>query len=68
MSFFKYSPAEKPTINTANSQVFINLPGKASVASVIYSLFNKGSYASSNDKKLNILGPIALLVHSVNVN
>ena len=37
--FIRYSPAEISTINTANSQVYINMPREDSVTSLIKSYF-----------------------------
>ena len=66
----RYSPAETSTINTPNSQVYINIPREDSVISLlnsyldlIFELIKKADnsrYANGNDIRLVYLGPIAL--------
>ena len=68
--YIRYSPAEISTINTANSQIYINIPREDSVISllnsyielnfdVLHAADNK-RYANANDIRLVNLGPIAL--------
>ena len=65
-----YSPYEISAINTANSQIYINIPRKDSVISllncyvglnfdVLQAAANK-KHADNNDRRLVNLGPIAL--------
>jgi len=68
--YIRYSPAETSTINTPNSQVFINIPKKDSVISFLNSYFDlnfevikradNSRYANGYDIRLINLGPIAL--------
>ena len=68
--FIRYSPAEISTINTANFQIYTNIPRDDSVISLLNSYlelsFNvlqaatNNSYVDANDLRLVILGPIAL--------
>ena len=68
--FIRYSPAELSTINTANSQISINLPREDSVISLLNSYLelnfdvlhaeNNTRYVNANDIRLVNLGPIAL--------
>ena len=68
--YIRYSPAEISTINTANSQVYINIPREDSVISLLNSYLelnfdvlhaaNNNRYADANDIRLVNLGPIAL--------
>ena len=68
--FIRYSPAEISTINTANSQIYINLPREDSVISLLNSYLelnfdvlhatNINRYADANDIRLVNLGPIVL--------
>ena len=68
--YIRSSPAEISTINTANSQVYINLPREDSVISLLNSYLelnfdvlhaaNNNRYADANDIRLVNLGPIAL--------
>ena len=68
--YIRYSPSEISTINTANSQVYINIPREDSVISLLNSYLelnfdvlradNSNRYLDGNDIRLVILGPIAL--------
>ena len=68
--YIRYSPAEASTINTPNSQIYINIPREDSVIRFLNSYLDlnfevtkKGDnsrYANGSDKKLVNLGPIAL--------
>ena len=68
--YIRYSPAEISTINTLNSQIYINLPREDSVISLLNSYIklnfdvlrvdNSNRYVDTNDIRLVILGPIAL--------
>ena len=68
--FIRYSPAEISTINTANSQVYINIPREDSVFSLLNSYLElnfdvlqavtNNRYVDANDIRLVNLGPIAL--------
>ena len=68
--YIRYSPSEISTINTANSQVYINIPRADSVISLLNSYLElnfdvlhavtNNRYADGNDIKLVNLGPIAL--------
>ena len=68
--YIQYSPAEISTINTANSQIYINLPREDSVLSLLNSYpelnfdvlhaANNNRYVDANDIRLVNLGPIAL--------
>ena len=68
--YIRYSPAETSTINTPNSQIYINIPREDSVISLLNSYldFNfevikradNSRYANGNDIRLVNLGPIAL--------
>ena len=68
--YIRYSPSEISTINTPNSQVYINIPGEDSVISLLncYIELNfdvlhaaiDNRYVDGNDIRLVILGPIAL--------
>ena len=68
--YIRYSPAEISTINTASSQIYINIPREDSVISLLNSYLeinfdvlhagNKDRYVDANDIRLVILGPIAL--------
>ena len=68
--YIRYSPSEISTINTANSQVFINIPREDSVISLLNSYLeldfdvlradNSNRYIDKNDIRLVNLGPIAL--------
>ena len=65
----RYSPSEINTINTATSQIYINIPGEDSDVSLLNSYLDlnfdilhaasKDRYADNNDIRLVILGPIA---------
>ena len=66
----RYSPSEISTINTANSQVYINIPREDSVISLLNSYLeinfdvlradNSNRYLDGNDIRLVNLGIIAL--------
>ena len=66
----RYSPSEISTINTANSQTYINIPREDSVISLLNSYLElrfdvlhaatNNKYADGNDIRLVNLGPIAL--------
>ena len=68
--YIRYSPSEISTINTANSQVYINIPREDSVVSLLNSYLelnfdvlradNSNRYLDGNDIRLVNLGPIAL--------
>ena len=70
--FIRYSHAEISTINTANSQVYINIPGEDSVISLLNSYFElsfdvlqaatNNRHMDASDNRLVNLGPIAFLV------
>ena len=71
--YIRYSPSEISTINTANSQVYINIPREDSVISLLNSYLelnfdvlradNSNRYLDGNDIRLVNLGPIALFSH-----
>ena len=68
--YIRYSPSEISTINTANSQVYINIPRKDSVISLLNSYLElnfdvlhaatNNRYVDGNDIRLVNLGPISL--------
>ena len=68
--YIRYSPAETSTINTPNSQIYINIPREDSVISLLNSYLHlnfevikkddNSRYANGNDIRLVNLGPIAL--------
>ena len=68
--YIRYSPSEISTINTANSQVYINIPREDSVISLLNSYLeinfdvlhaaNNNRYVDGNDIRLVNLGPIGL--------
>ena len=68
--YIRYSPAEKSTINTPNSQIFIYIPREDSVISLLNSYLDlsfevikravNSRYANGNDIRLANLGPVAL--------
>ena len=68
--YIRYSPAEISTINTANSQTYINIPREDSVISLLNSYLelnfdvlkaeSNGRYANADDIRLTNLGAIAL--------
>ena len=68
--YIRYSPSEISTINTANSQIYINIPREDSVISLLNSYLdlnfdvvhaaNNNRYADGNDIRLINLGPVAL--------
>ena len=71
--YIRYSPAGNSTINTPNSQIYINIPRDDSVISLLNSYLDlkievikkadDSRYANGNDIKLVSLGPIALFVY-----
>ena len=68
--YIRYSPAEISTINTANSQIYINIPREDSVISLLNSYLELNSdvlqartndrYVDGNNIRLVNLAPIAL--------
>ena len=68
--YIRYSPSEISTINTANSQVYINIPREDSVISLLNSYLelnfdvlhagNNNRYVDGNNIRLVNLGPFAL--------
>ena len=68
--FIRYSPSEISILNTANSQIYSNIPGGDSVNSLKESLLRlnldklhaatNNRYVDGDDKKLVNLGPVAL--------
>ena len=68
--YIRYSPAETSTVNTPNSQIYINIPRADSVISLSnrylalkFEIIRKADtsrYANGNDILLVNLGPIAL--------
>ena len=68
--YIRYSPSEISTINTANSQIYINIPREDSVISLLNSYIelnfdvlradNSNRYIDNNDIRLVNLGSIAL--------
>ena len=68
--YIRYSPSEISTVNTANSQVYINIPIQDSVISLLNSYLElnfdvlhaatNNRYVDGNDIRLVNLGPIAL--------
>ena len=68
--YIRYSPAETSTINTPNSQIYINIPREDSVISLMNSYLDlnfeiikradNSRYGNGNDIRLINLGPIAL--------
>ena len=68
--YIRYSPAETSTINTTNSQIYINIPREDSVISLLMSYLvsnfevikrtDNSRYANSNDIRVVNLGSIAL--------
>ena len=68
--YIRYSPAEISTTNTANSQIYINIPREDSVISLLNSYIklnfdvlradNSNRYVDTNDIRLVNFGPIAL--------
>ena len=68
--YIRYSPSEISTINTANSQIYINIPREDSVISLLNSYLDlnfdvvhaatNNRYADNNDIRLVNLGPVAL--------
>ena len=68
--YIRYSPAETSTINTPNSQIYINIPREDSVISLLNSYLDlsfevikrvdNSRYANDNDIRLVNLAPVAL--------
>ena len=68
--YIRYSPAETSTINTPNSQIYINIPREDSVISLMNSYLDlnfeiikradNSRYGNGNDIRLINLGPITL--------
>ena len=68
--YIRYSPSEISTINTANSQIYINIPREDSLISLLNSYIdlnfdvvhgvNNDRYADNNEIRLVNMGPIAL--------
>ena len=68
--YIRYSPAETSTINTPNSQIYINIPREDSIISLLNSYLDlnfevikkadDSRYGNGNDIRLVNLGPIAL--------
>ena len=68
--YIRYSPSEISTINTPNSQIYINIPRENSVISLLNSYIElnfdvlkaatSNRYADADDIRLINLGPIAL--------
>ena len=68
--YIRYSPSEISTINTANSQIYINIPREGSLISLLNSYLDlnfdvlhaatNNRYADNNDIRLVNLGPVAL--------
>ena len=68
--YIRYSPSEISTINTANSQVYINIPREDSVISLLNSYLElnfdvlhaatNNRYANNNEIRLVNLGPVGL--------
>ena len=72
--YIRYSPAETSIINAPNSQIYINIPRKDSVISLLNSYLDlnfevikkadDSRYGNGNDIRLVNLGPIALFSNS----
>ena len=68
--YIRYSPSEISTINTASSQIYINIPREDSLISLLNSYIdinfdvvhgvNNDRYVDNNEIRLVNLGPIAL--------
>ena len=68
--YIRYSPAETSTINTPNSQIYINIPREVSVISLLESYLDlsfevikktdDSRYGNGDEIRLVNLGPIAL--------
>ena len=71
--YIRYSPSEISTINTPNSQIYINIPREDSVISLLNSYLELNfdvlrvdignRYVDANDIRLVNLGPIALFTN-----
>ena len=67
--YVRYSPSEISTINTANSQIYINIPREDSIISLLNSYLDlnfdvvhaatNNRYADNNNIRLVNFGPIA---------
>ena len=72
-NYDRYAPAETSTINTPNSQIYINVPREDSVNSLSNSYLDlnfevikradNSRYANGSDIRLVNLGPVALFSH-----
>ena len=70
--YIRYSPAETSTINTPNSQIYINIPREDSVISLLNNYLelkfeiikrsDTSRYANGNDLRLINLAPIASIL------
>ena len=68
--YIRYSPAETSTVNTPNSQIYINIPREDSVISLLNSYLDlnfeaikkvdNSIYGNGNDIRLVNLGPVAM--------
>ena len=68
--YIQYSPSEISTIDSANSQIYINIPREDSIISLLNSYLylnfdvvhaaTINRYAENNDIRLVNLGPVAL--------
>ena len=68
--YIRYSPSEISTINTANSQIYMNIPGEDSVIFLLNSCLelnfdvlqaaSNNRFVDASDIRLVNLGPIAL--------
>ena len=68
--YIRYSPSEISTINTANSQIYINIPREDSLISLLNSYIdlnfdvvhgvNINRYENNTEIRLVNLGPVAL--------
>ena len=69
--YIRYSPADISTINTPNSQIYINIPREDSLTSLLNSYLDlnfevikradNSRYANGDDIRLVNIGPVALL-------
>ena len=73
--YIRYSPAETSTINTLNSQIYINIPREDSVISLLNSYLDlsfevikrvdNSRHANGNDIRLVNLGPVGLFINFI---
>ena len=73
--YIRYSPSEKSTVNTANSQIYIKIPREDSLISLLNSYLDlnfdvvhaatNNRYADGNDIRLFNLGPVALFCNYI---